>query len=82
MTKIYSCAAVLSAFGADHTFETPVHRRGEVVDGRLHGDLILVASGDFTLAAEWPGPTPEGVWAQLWRPSRAAPASMVSRAGN
>jgi D-alanyl-D-alanine carboxypeptidase/D-alanyl-D-alanine-endopeptidase (penicillin-binding protein 4) len=49
VTKLYTCAAALSAFGADHTFETPVHRRGEVVDGRLHGDLILVAKGDFTL---------------------------------
>jgi len=49
VTKLYSCAAVLAALGADHTFETPVHRRGEVVEGRLRGDLILVGSGDFTL---------------------------------
>ncbi len=36
-------------FGPDHKFETPVYRRGEVKDGRLHGDLILVAQGDLTL---------------------------------
>jgi D-alanyl-D-alanine carboxypeptidase/D-alanyl-D-alanine-endopeptidase (penicillin-binding protein 4) len=49
VTKLYSCAAALAAFGADHRFETPVYRRGEVKDGRLDGDLILVAKGDLTL---------------------------------
>lgn len=49
VTKLYSCAAALAALGADHRFETPVHRRGEVEKGRLRGDLILVASGDLTL---------------------------------
>jgi D-alanyl-D-alanine carboxypeptidase/D-alanyl-D-alanine-endopeptidase (penicillin-binding protein 4) len=48
-TKLYSCAAALAALGADHKFETPVYRRGDVMDGRLKGDLILVASGDLTL---------------------------------
>jgi D-alanyl-D-alanine carboxypeptidase/D-alanyl-D-alanine-endopeptidase (penicillin-binding protein 4) len=48
-TKLYSCAAALDALGPDHRFETPVYRQGEVKDGRLHGDLILVASGDLTL---------------------------------
>src|SRR5262249_30457083 len=49
VTKLYSCAAALGAFGADHRFETPVYRRGSVEDGRLRGDLILVAKGDLTL---------------------------------
>ena len=49
VTKLYSCAAALAAFGPDHKFETPVYRRGEVKEGRLHGDLILVAQGDLTL---------------------------------
>ncbi len=48
-TKLYSCAAALDALGPDYQFETPVYRRGEVVDGRLRGDLILVAKGDPTL---------------------------------
>src|SRR5579884_3945986 len=30
VTKLYTCAAALAAFGADHRFETPVYRRGEV----------------------------------------------------
>jgi D-alanyl-D-alanine carboxypeptidase/D-alanyl-D-alanine-endopeptidase (penicillin-binding protein 4) len=49
VTKLYSCSAALAAFGADHKFETPVYRRGEFAEGRLRGDLILVAQGDLTL---------------------------------
>lgn len=41
VTKLYSCAAALVAFGADHRFTTPVYKRGD--------DLILVATGDPTL---------------------------------
>src|SRR5262249_9421593 len=48
-TKLYSCAAALDALGTDYRFETPVYRRGEVKDGKLTGDLVLVASGDLTL---------------------------------
>src|SRR5439155_6572251 len=48
-TKLYSCAAALIALGPDYRFATPVYRRGEVKEGRLRGDLILVASGDLTL---------------------------------
>jgi serine-type D-Ala-D-Ala carboxypeptidase/endopeptidase (penicillin-binding protein 4) len=46
---LFSCATALLAIGPDTTFETTVHRRGEVVDGTLKGDLILVAGGDLTL---------------------------------
>jgi D-alanyl-D-alanine carboxypeptidase/D-alanyl-D-alanine-endopeptidase (penicillin-binding protein 4) len=49
VTKLYSCAAALIALGSDYCFETPVYRRGEVIDGQLNGDLILVGQGDFTL---------------------------------
>lgn len=49
VTKLYSCAAALAAYGPDHRFETPVYARGELKDGRLRGDLILVAQGDLTL---------------------------------
>jgi D-alanyl-D-alanine carboxypeptidase/D-alanyl-D-alanine-endopeptidase (penicillin-binding protein 4) len=48
-TKLYSCSNALDALGADYRFETPVCRRGDVKDGRLAGDLILVAQGDLTL---------------------------------
>ncbi len=49
VTKLYSCAAALVALGGDRRYETPVYRRGNVQDGRLAGDLILVGQGDLTL---------------------------------
>lgn len=48
-TKLFPAAAALTAYGPDFRFETPVYRQGEVVDGTLDGDLILVASGDITM---------------------------------
>ncbi|HTU23543.1 MAG TPA: D-alanyl-D-alanine carboxypeptidase/D-alanyl-D-alanine-endopeptidase [Gemmataceae bacterium] len=49
VTKLFTCAAALARFGAEHRFCTPVYRRGEMLDGTLKGDLILVAKGDPTL---------------------------------
>lgn len=50
VTKLYSVAAALEVLGADHRFQTPVYRRGELDSaGNLQGDLILVASGDLTM---------------------------------
>jgi D-alanyl-D-alanine carboxypeptidase/D-alanyl-D-alanine-endopeptidase (penicillin-binding protein 4) len=57
-TKLYSTAAALDAYGADYRFETPVYRRGALdAQGMLHGDLILVASGDLTMGGR---DTPDG----------------------
>ncbi len=47
-TKLFSTAAALEAFGANHRFRTPVYARGPIENGVLKGDLILVASGDLT----------------------------------
>lgn len=46
--KIYSTGAALDLYGADYRFRTPVYRLGTVKDGVLDGDLVLVASGDFS----------------------------------
>lgn len=48
-TKLYTCAAAILRFGADHAFETPLYLRGKVDRGVLTGDLILVATGDTIL---------------------------------
>ncbi len=48
-TKLFPAAAALTAYGPEFRFQTPVYRRGEVVDAALDGDLILVASGDITM---------------------------------
>jgi D-alanyl-D-alanine carboxypeptidase/D-alanyl-D-alanine-endopeptidase (penicillin-binding protein 4) len=48
-TKLFSVACALDELGADYRFHTPVVRRGDVNShGELHGDLILVASGDLS----------------------------------
>lgn len=48
VTKLYSCAAALVALGPDSTVTTPVYARGTATDGKLKGDLILMAKGDLT----------------------------------
>ena len=47
--KTYSAGAAWVRWGPDHTVTTPVRRSGEVVDGTLAGDLVLVGQGDLTL---------------------------------
>jgi D-alanyl-D-alanine carboxypeptidase/D-alanyl-D-alanine-endopeptidase (penicillin-binding protein 4) len=49
VTKLFSTAAALVDLGPDHRFKTPVVRRGEISEGVLRGDLILVAKGDLSL---------------------------------
>lgn len=45
-TKLFTTAAALDHLGPGYFFETPVHLRGEVVDGVLRGDLAVVGGGD------------------------------------
>lgn len=48
--KVFTMAQTLEALGPDYTFRTPVYRQGTVNgQGVLQGDLILVATGDFTM---------------------------------
>ncbi len=50
VTKVFSTAAAMVDLGADYRFQTPIVRKGNIdVDGILHGDLIVVASGDLSL---------------------------------
>jgi D-alanyl-D-alanine carboxypeptidase len=48
-TKLFSVSATLDELGFDHRFKTPVYAQGRVKNGKLSGDLVLVASGDLTM---------------------------------
>jgi serine-type D-Ala-D-Ala carboxypeptidase/endopeptidase (penicillin-binding protein 4) len=47
--KTFSGATVLDGYGPDYRFKTPVYRIGELNNGVLEGDVVLVASGDLSL---------------------------------
>lgn len=48
-TKLFSVAALLHAFGDDYRFKTPVFAVGKIENGRLDGNLVLVAQGDLVM---------------------------------
>lgn len=47
--KTYSMGAAWLEWGPDRTIVTPVKRTGEIVDGTLQGDVVLVGQGDITM---------------------------------
>jgi D-alanyl-D-alanine carboxypeptidase len=47
--KVFSVGQLLNTVGAAHRYDTPVYRSGKVERGVLHGNLIVVASGDLTM---------------------------------
>jgi D-alanyl-D-alanine carboxypeptidase/D-alanyl-D-alanine-endopeptidase (penicillin-binding protein 4) len=49
VAKTYSIGAAWQHFGPDSSVVTPVKRTGEITDGVLTGDLVLVGKGDLTL---------------------------------
>jgi serine-type D-Ala-D-Ala carboxypeptidase/endopeptidase (penicillin-binding protein 4) len=49
VVKTYSTGAAWQQFGPDSTVVTPVKRTGDVVDGIMTGDLVLVGKGDVTM---------------------------------
>lgn len=56
-TKLVSCAGALAALGKDFRFTTRIVARGTLKEGVLHGDIVLVASGDPNLSQRI---TPDG----------------------
>lgn len=49
--KLFSVGELLNHLGADYKFHTPVNYQGTIDNkGVLTGDLVLVASGDLTMA--------------------------------
>jgi PBP4 family serine-type D-alanyl-D-alanine carboxypeptidase len=50
-TKLVTMGSAMQLIGADYRFHTRVYRTGDVdAQGTLHGDLVLVASGDTNLS--------------------------------
>lgn len=49
-TKLVSCGGALGILGKDYRFRTDVVRTGELKDGTVNGDLVLIASGDPNLS--------------------------------
>ena len=47
--KVFSVGQLLNAVGGTHRYNTPVYRTGSIDRGVLHGNLIVVASGDLTM---------------------------------
>lgn len=48
--KVFTIGELLNQIGPNHTYDTPVYRMGDVdKSGVLHGNLVLVASGDLTM---------------------------------
>ncbi len=64
--KLYASSTALHDHGQDHTFTTPVYRTGQVRNGGLQGDLVLVASGDFSMGLR---ELPDGSMAYASAPS-------------
>jgi serine-type D-Ala-D-Ala carboxypeptidase/endopeptidase (penicillin-binding protein 4) len=48
-TKLFTSATLLSLYGPDYRFHTPVYSDGNVSAGKLNGTLIMVASGDLDM---------------------------------
>jgi len=56
--KLLTASSALAHLPADFRFRTHLYMRGKIVDGTLHGDLILVCPGDpsFGWIPEYGGP--------------------------
>lgn len=68
VSKLYTAAAALKHWGADHRFTTRILYTGKIRNGELHGDLILRGAGD-------PGLTN----AQLWTLAQRVHAAGLTR---
>ncbi len=44
--KLITTSSALELLGADHTFQTKLLLRGTIIDGVLHGDIIIRGEGD------------------------------------
>lgn len=50
--KLVTSLAALDLLGTDYRWTTRAYARGEIIDGRLEGDLLIVGGGDGTLGSQ------------------------------
>lgn len=55
-TKLFTVAALFNAYGDDYRFKTPVYATKPIQNGKLDGDLVLVAQGDLTMGGRQSNP--------------------------
>lgn len=65
VAKVVSTAGAIDTVGWQYRFETPVRVVGEVRDGVLHGDLLVVGAGDPSIGGR--GGRDLGAWVDLLR---------------
>lgn len=53
--KLVTSSVALEALGPNFVYRTPVVATGPVVNGELRGDLVVIGSGDPTIAADFHG---------------------------
>lgn len=53
--KLLPVAAILLEFGPDYTFPTRLYAEGRVSEGVLHGNLVVVGSGDPSIGGRFNG---------------------------
>jgi D-alanyl-D-alanine carboxypeptidase/D-alanyl-D-alanine-endopeptidase (penicillin-binding protein 4) len=56
--KILTLAVAAERLGWDFRYETRLEAAGTIADGVLHGDLIVVGSGDPSIGSQDAGPSP------------------------
>lgn len=55
-TKLFSVEALLNAYGDDYRFKTPIYAVGKIDNGKLDGNIVLVAQGDLTMGGRQSSP--------------------------
>lgn len=53
VTKLFTTATALESLGADYAFRTDVYLEGRVEEGVLYGNLLVVGSGDPSIASKY-----------------------------
>ena len=51
--KLVTSSAAIEMLGPDYRFQTKIGFKGEIIDGTLTGDLIIIGGGDPTLGSEY-----------------------------